>query len=80
LAPKHQVGIAMGAWGAVQATSQGIGATIGGVVRDLTRGVDLGFNLAAKADGYVLIFGLELLLMLATLIAMRPLLHRENEN
>jgi hypothetical protein len=28
----------------------------------------------------VLIFGLELLLMLATLIAMRPLLHRENEN
>ena len=34
-APKGQVGMALGAWGAVQATAAGAGAAIGGVVRDL---------------------------------------------
>ncbi|WP_353217873.1 PucC family protein [Sandarakinorhabdus sp.] len=77
LAPKGQVGIAMGAWGAVQATSQGVGATIGGAIRDLSRGLDLGLAATPKADGYVMIFGLELALMLATLIAMWPLLDRD---
>ena len=80
LAPRAQVGIAMGAWGAVQATSQGVGATIGGAIRDLTRGVDLGLGVAPKADGYVMIFGLELALMLATLAAMWPLLQRDGDN
>jgi BCD family chlorophyll transporter-like MFS transporter len=81
LAPRGQVGIAMGAWGAVQATSQGIGATIGGAIRDLVPqlhlGVDLGLGAVPEADGYVLIFSLELALMLATLIAMWPLLRRD---
>ncbi|MBU6165818.1 MAG: PucC family protein [Alphaproteobacteria bacterium] len=80
LAPRAQVGIAMGAWGAVQATSQGVGATIGGAIRDLTRGIDLGLGVPANADGYVLIFGLELALMLATLAAMWPLLQRDGQN
>ncbi|WP_310474899.1 BCD family MFS transporter [Sandarakinorhabdus sp.] len=77
LAPKAQVGIAMGAWGAVQATSQGVGAAIGGGIRDVARGLELGLNVAPKAEGYVLIFGLELALMLATLAAMWPLLQRD---
>ncbi len=77
LAPQSQVGIAMGAWGAVQATSQGVGATIGGVVRDLARGLDLGLGVAPQASGYVLIFGLELALMAATLAAMWPLMNRD---
>ena len=83
LAPAGQIGIAMGAWGAVQATSQGVGATIGGAVRDLAArfppAFDLGLAVAPKANGYVLIFGLELALMLATLLAMWPLLHRDND-
>jgi MFS transporter, BCD family, chlorophyll transporter len=80
LAPTGQVGIAMGAWGAVQATSQGVGATIGGVVRDVAQGWNLGLDLPAKASGYVLIYGLELALMLATLAAMWPLIHRNNND
>lgn len=78
LAPRAQVGIAMGAWGAVQATSQGVGATVGGVIRDLARGVDLGFAMPAAANGYVMIFALELALMVATLAAMWPLMHRDH--
>ncbi len=78
LAPKGQVGIAMGAWGAVQATSQGIGATIGGVVRDLAQGLNIGLDLPGEASGYVLIFALELALMVGTLIAMWPLLDRSS--
>jgi MFS transporter, BCD family, chlorophyll transporter len=76
LAPAGQIGIAMGAWGAVQATSQGVGATIGGVIRDVARSIDLLPAVAPRAGGYVLIFGLELALMLATLAAMWPLLGR----
>ena len=76
LAPRAQVGIAMGAWGAVQATSQGVGATIGGIVRDLARGLDLGLAAGSNASGYMLIFGLELALMAATLAAMWPLMNR----
>jgi MFS transporter, BCD family, chlorophyll transporter len=78
LAPRAQVGIAMGAWGAVQATSQGIGATIGGVIRDVAGGLSLAAT--PGASGYVLIFALELALMLATLAAMWPLLQRDNAN
>ncbi len=80
LAPSGQVGIAMGAWGAVQATSQGVGATIGGVVRDVARGWDIGLDLPGEASGYVLIFALELALMAGTLAAMWPLLQRDNED
>ncbi len=77
LAPTGQVGIAMGAWGAVQATSQGVGATIGGIIRDVARGLDVGLSLPGTASGYVIIFALELALMAATLAAMWPLLRRE---
>ena len=80
LAPRAQVGIAMGAWGAVQATSQGIGAAIGGIVRDLASGLDLGLAAAPKASGYMLIFALEMVLMVATLAAMRPLSRRDNND
>ncbi len=78
LAPKGQVGIAMGAWGAVQATSQGVGATIGGVVRDLAKSVDIGLPMPAGAGGYGLIFSLELLFMVLTLAAMWPLMNRDD--
>jgi BCD family chlorophyll transporter-like MFS transporter len=72
LAPRSQVGIAMGAWGAVQATSQGVGATIGGVIRDVANGMNIGLDLPGNASGYVIIFALELALMAATLAAMWP--------
>ena len=35
LAPRDQVGLALGAWGAIQATAAGIGVALSGVLRDL---------------------------------------------
>jgi BCD family chlorophyll transporter-like MFS transporter len=80
LAPRSQVGIAMGAWGAVQATSQGVGATIGGVIRDVANGMNIGLDLPGNASGYVIIFALELALMAATLAAMWPLMQRSTDD
>lgn len=34
-APRHHVGLALGAWGAVQATSAGLGIALAGILRDL---------------------------------------------
>jgi BCD family chlorophyll transporter-like MFS transporter len=71
LAPKDQVGLALGAWGAVQATAAGVAVAAGGIVRDLA-----GHWLTAPAAGYVLVYGIEVLLLLATLAAMLPLMRR----
>jgi BCD family chlorophyll transporter-like MFS transporter len=67
LAPVEQTGLAMGAWGAVQATAAGIGMTLGGLLRD---GVAL---LSNSFTGYTTVYVLELVLLAITLVAMRPL-------
>ena len=68
MAPSEHIGLAMGAWGAVQATAAGLGMALGGVVRD---GVAL---LSNSVMGYSLVYGLEILLLGVTLWAMRPLI------
>ena len=68
MAPSEHIGLAMGAWGAVQATAAGVGMALGGVVRD---GVAL---LSNSVMGYSLVYGLEILLLGVTLWAMRPLI------
>ncbi len=72
-APREQVGLALGSWGAVQATAAGIGAALGGLIRDTGSSRPLGLW-TAEASGYVLVYGLELILLLVTLAAMLPLL------
>ncbi|OYU13915.1 MAG: MFS transporter [Alphaproteobacteria bacterium PA4] len=72
-APRDQVGLALGSWGAVQATAAGIGAALGGVMRDVFSSQPMGLW-SAKASGYVLVYMLEVVLLLVTLIAMFPLL------
>jgi BCD family chlorophyll transporter-like MFS transporter len=67
LAPADQTGLAMGAWGAVQATAAGIGMALGGVVRD---GVAL---ISSSFMGYTTVYLLEMALLAITLVAMRPL-------
>jgi BCD family chlorophyll transporter-like MFS transporter len=78
LAPAGQIGLALGAWGAVQATAAGLGAAIGGMVRDLVHlpaGFSLGgLQISADATGYAAVFAIEILLLLAALVAMLPLL------
>jgi MFS transporter, BCD family, chlorophyll transporter len=73
-APRDQIGLALGAWGAVQTTAAGISIAIGGVLRDLIV-LREGPN-ALPADAYSPVFALELALLVAALVLARPLLLR----
>ncbi len=72
-----QSGIALGAWGAVQATAAGGAIFLGGALRDLVnmlaaRGV-FGPGMAAPEAGYSFVYHLEIALLFAALIAIGPL-------
>ncbi|MBX9886283.1 MAG: PucC family protein [Novosphingobium sp.] len=73
-APADQVGMAMGAWGAVQASAAGFGAVLGGVLRDLVSSLALFPALPKAAQGYVVVYLLEIVLLTTTLAIMLPLL------
>jgi BCD family chlorophyll transporter-like MFS transporter len=68
MAPPEQTGLAMGAWGAVQATAAGLGMALGGILRDA---VALG---SSSVMGYSVVYGLEMVLLSLTLWAMSPLM------
>jgi BCD family chlorophyll transporter-like MFS transporter len=68
-APADQAGLALGIWGAVQATSAGAAVAAGGALRDA---LDLLFERGASA--YQLVYAVELALLVTTLVIMRPLL------
>jgi BCD family chlorophyll transporter-like MFS transporter len=78
LAPADQAGLALGAWGAVQASAAGVGVALGGIIRDVVAGMPGPGRLGA-ATGYATVYGLEILLLFATLVAMLPLLRRRVE-
>ena len=77
-APQGQVGLALGAWGAIQATAAGLGVAAGGLIRDLIAGV-APIGLFGAARGYSSVYVLELLLLVATLVVMAPLLRRSDK-
>ncbi|MEM7721815.1 MAG: PucC family protein [Pseudomonadota bacterium] len=67
-APREQIGLALGAWGAVQATAAGVAVALGGVIRDVI--VALPGSEAFRPEApYTPVFTLELGLLAATLIA-----------
>ena len=68
LAPKDQAGLALGAWGAVQATAAGVAIAWGGIMRDLVA------HVTNSATGYLSVYVLEVVLLLVTMVAMLPLL------
>ena len=76
-APVEQTGLALGAWGAVQATAAGIALAAGGLLRDLIGSAamdgSLGPALAHPATGYVTVYGLEIVLLALTIVVMAPL-------
>ncbi|MFK7889646.1 MAG: PucC family protein [Granulosicoccus sp.] len=74
-APRDQAGLALGSWGAVQATAAGIAIAISGVVRDLVNAA-VGFseNLWGVATGYITVYCLEILLLIVTIVAAYPLI------
>lgn len=73
-------GLALGAWGAVQATCAGLGIALGGIIRDLAsrHAVHDGFGatLADRATGYGTVYLIEIALLLATLAVIGPLVGR----
>ena len=75
MAPRDQAGLALGAWGAVQATAAGAAIALGGILRDVVAGAVHGNELGAAA-GYDFVYGLEMVLLLITLGAMFPLIRR----
>lgn len=77
LAPPGQIGLALGVWGAVQATAAGGAIALSGVIRDTVNGWalkgQLGAALEGPVTGYGVVYNLEILLLFATLIAIGPL-------
>jgi MFS transporter, BCD family, chlorophyll transporter len=76
----EHVGLALGAWGAVQATAMGASVAAGGAVRDLVSGLAtqgvLGTALAQPVTGYSFVYHLEIYLLFAALVALGPLVRR----
>jgi MFS transporter, BCD family, chlorophyll transporter len=70
-------GLALGAWGAVQATAAGVAIALGGALRDIVSGLAsqglLGPGLASPSVGYSFVYHLEIGLLFAALVAIGPL-------
>jgi BCD family chlorophyll transporter-like MFS transporter len=71
-APTEQIGLSLGAWGAVQTTAAGVAIAVGGVVRDALQ--VSGMTGQAAAYPYIPVFTLEAVLLLLTVIVAWPML------
>lgn len=83
-APANQVGIALGAWGAVQATAAGVAMALSGGLRDLVNAVttlskDAFFGLGDLALGYYAVYTLEVALLLVTIVVALPLIRQASQ-
>ena len=76
LAPKSQAGIAIGAWGAVQATAAGLAMAFSGVIRDLVNAIFASNEGKNVIVGYNAVYVLEIILLVVTLWATIPLVAR----
>jgi BCD family chlorophyll transporter-like MFS transporter len=76
-------GLALGAWGAVQASCAGVAIAAGGAIRDLVSGLAtqglLGPALVGPATGYSFVYHVEIGLLFATMIAIGPLVRPDRE-
>jgi MFS transporter, BCD family, chlorophyll transporter len=75
------IGLALGAWGAVQSIAAGLAMFLGGAIRDAVSSLAeqgaLGTALASPVTGYSFVYHIEMLLLFVTLIAIGPLVgHR----
>jgi BCD family chlorophyll transporter-like MFS transporter len=77
IAKTETAGLALGAWGAVQASCAGAGIAIGGLLRDgvaAWAGSGEGaVSMATRATGYSTVYTLEIALLLAGMAAIGPL-------
>lgn len=79
-APPDKIGLALGLWGAVQATCGGAAMALGGALRDgvtlATSAGILGAGLDGPATGYVVVYAFEIALLFAAIAAAGPLIAR----
>jgi len=79
-APKAQAGLALGAWGAVQATAVGLGMAMSGAIRDLVDAAlgagPAGSSMSNGATGYMTVYAIEITLLVATVVITIPLVRR----
>jgi BCD family chlorophyll transporter-like MFS transporter len=72
-----QIGLALGAWGAVQATAGGSAVALGGALRDVVSHLSanglLGSALTDPSVGYSVVYHLEIVLLFTTLVVIGPL-------
>jgi BCD family chlorophyll transporter-like MFS transporter len=77
LSERGKSGLAIGAWGAVQATVAGGGIALAGVLRDVLSGLAvrgaLGPGLTSASVGYSFVYHLEIALLFGSLVALGPL-------
>lgn len=83
-ASHNDVGLALGAWGAVQATAAGIAIFAGGVVRDvvatLTENGFFGRTLSVVDTSYLVVYLLEIVLLFIALVVLGPLADQRQQN
>jgi len=77
-APREQAGLALGAWGAVQATAAGVAVALGGVLRDAMAALAaqgfLGPAFNGAGTGYAFVYAIEIVLLLGTAWLMHTVL------
>jgi len=69
-APPGQSGLALGAWGAVQATAAGFAIAAGGIIRDVVDSVYW------APLGYEAVYFIEIVMLFLTVVAMAPLIRK----
>lgn len=74
-APRERVGLALGAWGAAQATAAGIGVALAGIVRDIVVGLQ-GATGSAMETPYNTVFMIEVISLLAAIAVIWPMARR----
>ena len=74
---KSRTGLALGAWGAVSAAAGGLALGLGGVIRDMVAG--LGSAAQSAFASYGVVYGLELILLTMTLVAIGPLVRHARD-
>lgn len=81
-ANKDSSGIALGAWGAVQATCAGAAIAAGGAIRDLVSSLaatgHLSAAVAGVSGGYLVVYHIEILLLFVSLVVIGPLARYAN--
>ncbi|MEM9726000.1 MAG: PucC family protein, partial [Pseudomonadota bacterium] len=76
-------GLALGAWGAAQATAAGLGVLLGGGLRDVVSSAAVsgafGDMLTSVSVGYSFVWHAEIALLIITLVMIAPLVGRPGE-